>query len=177
MASWNNQNPMMIQNYNVFINGGTETVGLAETQLPSFEALTQTITGAGIMGELESPAIGQFSAMTLTLNFREIYGDVLNLAVGQPYRFDLRAAVSYEDRATRETHSASDRWSITAVVKKVDPGKYGVASTADASIDASIRTADHYVDGVKVLEFDLTNNKYIVNGKDIYAEVRNAIGG
>ena len=47
-----------------------EYVGMAKASLPDLSALTQSISGAGIAGNVEAVILGHFDAMTLGLNFR-----------------------------------------------------------------------------------------------------------
>lgn len=165
--------PIIYTQLEVYINGGQSALGLAEVTLPDLESMTETISGAGIMGEIEATLLGQFSAQTMTINFRVLYGEPLTYAVGMTHRFDLRTALEYEDASTHEDGFATERWSVVGKIKKISPGKR--KGTADASIDVAIRSIEHYVDGALVMAFDPMNYVYTVGGVDVYAPVRNAI--
>ncbi len=167
--------PLIHAQMNVFVDGGQKLLGLADVTLPAFTAISETLSGAGIMGEIEVPVTGQFSALTLSMNFKTLYGEPLEFVVGKSYRFDLRTALELEDPASYERGVAKERWSIIGPVKSINPGKRAPRSAADAVIDVAVRRAEQYMDGRQVLEFDPLNDIYTVNGADVYAMVRAAI--
>ena len=47
-----------------------EYVGMAGVTLPNLAAIVQTLSGAGIAGNVEVPVLGHYDVMSLTLNFR-----------------------------------------------------------------------------------------------------------
>ena len=167
--------PVVNAQFNVYVDGGQKLLGLAEATLPSFEGLTETLRGAGIMGEMEIVAPGQFSALTLSMSFRMFYGDPLNFAVGKVYHFDLRSAMQMEDSTSYEQSVVRERYSCMGQIKVINPGTRKVVGFSDASIDAAVRRVEHFVDGKKVLEFDPLNDIYLANGVDIYKDIRAAI--
>ena len=171
----NRKVPLMYAQFNVYVDGGNKLLGLAEVTLPAFAAMAETFSGAGIMGEIEVPVTGHFSAMTLSMSFRTLYGDPLDFVVGKPYRFDLRSALELEDPASYEREVAKERWSIIGPVKSINPGKRAAQSAADATIDVACRRVEHFMDGKQVLEFDPTNDIYKVNGVDMYAAIRDSV--
>ena len=167
--------PVIHAQFNVYPNGGQRLLGLAEVTMPAFEAMAESLTGAGIMGTIDVPVTGQFNALTLTMLFKVLHGDPLDFIVSRTYRFDLRSAIELENTASYERSVAAERWTFTGPIKKIDPGKRAPQSVADASIDVAVRQAVHYMDGVKKLEFDPLNNIYTVNGVDVYGPIREAI--
>lgn len=169
--------PLLTAQYNVYVDGGQNLLGLAEVTLPDFSALTETVTGAGIMGEIEVPSRGHMSALTFTLNFRSMLDDPLKLAISTVHNFDLRAAQSYEDITSFDRGEAKERYSIIGPVKSVKLGKRTPHAPWDASIEVAARRVEHFIDGKQMVEWDPINNIYKVNGVDIYQQVRAAIGG
>ena len=55
-----------IINFKVY-EDSVEYVGMAQATLPDLTALTQSISGAGIAGNVEAVILGHFDAMTLGL--------------------------------------------------------------------------------------------------------------
>ena len=55
--------------FNVY-RDGTVLMGVATVELPQLQAMTETISGAGIAGEIDSPTLGHFQSMTAKLSFR-----------------------------------------------------------------------------------------------------------
>jgi len=124
--------PGLTEQFNVYVDGGQRLLGLAEVTLPSLEALTETIKGAGLMGELEIVSLGQFSALTFTMSFRSLLDDPLDYVIGKPYNFDLRSAQTFEDIGTFDKGVAAERYSIRGPVKTINPGKRAPHSAWDS---------------------------------------------
>ena len=62
--------PSKINNYNVY-NVAERLIGVGdEVTLPDFEAMADTISGAGILGEVDDPTVGHFSNMEMEIPFR-----------------------------------------------------------------------------------------------------------
>ena len=60
-----NKVPERLINFRVY-NDGNDLLGVANVDLPSIEAMSDTVSGAGIAGEVESPILGHFASMTAT---------------------------------------------------------------------------------------------------------------
>ena len=72
--------PEVINNYNVYDSKAKMLIGISgEVELPSLEAITDTIEAAGILGEVEDPVTGQFSSMKIKIPFSNLYTDQFNL--------------------------------------------------------------------------------------------------
>lgn len=53
--------PTKINKYNVY-NSGQRLLGTGdEMSLPDFESASETISGAGVLGEIEDPTVGYFT--------------------------------------------------------------------------------------------------------------------
>lgn len=67
-----NQIPERLINFTVY-GEGNRIIGVADAKLPSIEMMTETVSGAGIAGELESGTLGHFKPMTVSLKWRNSY--------------------------------------------------------------------------------------------------------
>lgn len=71
--------PTKVNNYNVY-NDGEKLLGVGdELTLPDFEATSETISGAGILGEIDDPTIGHFGNMQLEIPFRTLDKEATNM--------------------------------------------------------------------------------------------------
>ena len=62
--------PTKINRYNVY-NKGNRLLGVGEEMtLPDFEPSSETVTGAGILGEIDDPTVGYFGNQELEIPFR-----------------------------------------------------------------------------------------------------------
>ncbi len=60
--------PEKLNDFRVYLDG-TDLIGVAEVELPAMEAITETIKGAGVAGNYESPTLGHTDSMTLSLTW------------------------------------------------------------------------------------------------------------
>lgn len=85
--------PSKINSYNVY-NDAERLIGVGdEVTLPDFEAMAETISGAGILGELDDPTVGHFSNMEMEIPFRVLDREATDmLDMTKAVRLTLRAA-------------------------------------------------------------------------------------
>ena len=55
-------------------------LGMADVTMPTISAMTETISGAGFAGEINSAVLGHFSSMQLTLNWNSVTEKQMKLA-------------------------------------------------------------------------------------------------
>ncbi|MGI6252135.1 MAG: phage major tail tube protein, partial [Aminivibrio sp.] len=79
-------------NFSVYLEGG-DLLGVAEVTLPPFEAMTETVKGAGIAGEFESVVLGHFGSMVVTLNWRNVTDSAIKLLAPRAHNLDLYGAL------------------------------------------------------------------------------------
>ena len=72
--------PTKIAKYEVY-KDGVKLIGRGEEMtLPSFETPTNTVSGAGILGEYEDPTPGYFNEQELPIPFRVMSKEAASLA-------------------------------------------------------------------------------------------------
>lgn len=155
---------------------GIEFYGMAEVTPPEFSNLTEEVKGAGISGTFESVILGHLEAMTMTLNFRTLVKDAVALYEPRDHQLDLRVAQQSKDTVSGKTVVTPVKHVAIVKPKKLNPGKIAPASAADASGEYAVSYWATYIDGEKVLEVDIMNFIYFVNGVDYLADVRKALG-
>lgn len=162
-------------NFMVYENA-VEYYGMAEVTLPEISHITNEVKGAGISGTFESVVLGHLEAMTLTLNFRTLVQDAIAMLEPRDHQIDLRVAQQDKDTASGQTKVVALKHVFVVKPKKLNPGKVAPASAADASGEYAVTYWAAYIDGKKVLEIDIQNFIYYVNGVDYLADVRTALG-
>lgn len=164
--------PTKINRYNVY-NSGNRLLGMGdELTLPSFEASTETVSGAGILGEIDDPTVGYFSNQEMEIPFRILDSEATDM-------LDMTKAVQLEIRgAAQTTNSEGDieYQGVRVVVRgrsnKFTPGKLKAGNPMDTSITLSILYILIELDGASVLELDKLNEVFKINGNDILAKVK-----
>ena len=162
--------------FNVFDTDANEKLkGVVTVQLPALGLMTNTFKGAGVGGEINVPVPGVMSAQTATISFPKGYGPLARLfALAKTGTLTL-----YNDVVlTHETHALGhiqDKWVLKGPVTKYDPGKIEQAATSDGSIEMQVYYAHHWLDGEDILEWDVFNRIFTVNGEDLLADIRQNI--
>ena len=71
--------PTKINRYNVY-NKGNRLLGVGEEMtLPDFEPSSETVTGAGILGEIDDPTVGYFGNQELEIPFRLLHKETADM--------------------------------------------------------------------------------------------------
>ena len=164
--------PTKINRYNVYSRGNRLLGTGYELTLPSFEASTETVSGAGILGEIDDPTVGYFGNQEMEIPFRILDDEATDM-------LDMTKAVQLEIRgAAQTTNSEGDieYQGVRVVVRgrsnKFTPGKLKAGNPMDTSITLSILYILIELDGASVLELDKLNEVFKINGNDILAKVK-----
>lgn len=164
--------PTKINRYNVY-NRGNRLLGMGdELTLPSFEASTETVSGAGILGEIDDPTVGYFGNQEMEIPFRILDNEATDM-------LDMTKAVQLEIRGAAQTTDSEgdiEYQGVRVVVRgrsnKFTPGKLKAGNPMDTSITLSILYILIELDGVSVLELDKLNEVFKINGNDILAKIK-----
>lgn len=157
--------------FSVFRNG-TEFFGVAGADLPSLESMTDTLSGAGIAGEVDSPSMGQYGSMTLTLNWRTVVASLLALAAPMAHMLDLRGSQQTYDAANGVWRAVPVKHTVKVLPKNTALGSLGKNASTESSNEFEVVYIKTWVDGKEVLELDKYNYIFKINGKDYLAEMR-----
>ena len=173
--SENNKAIGLTDEFNVYLNGG-EPLGTATVELPEFEYLTETLTGAGLGGELEVPVVGLFKSMTAKLTFNKRTSNFIKLMAPTGHQLDLRLSTQgFNPSDSKFTHTA-ERIVLRTIPKKGTIGKLEVGKPQGNEIEFGVTYVKLVIDGKDSIEYDKLNYKYVVDGTDYMAEIRKNIG-
>jgi hypothetical protein len=168
--------PERLTAFRVYLEGSTDLKGVADIQLPSLEAMTETVRGAGIAGEYESPTLGHFGSMKLTLNWRTVSKDMLKLLRQRAQRLDCRGAFQEYDAGAGSYLIRQTRVVVQGLPTKGDPGKFETGAPSDGSSELEVIYLKIDIDGRNVVEIDKLNYKCVIDGVDYLVDVRRALG-
>lgn len=165
--------PSTLKNFNLF-NEGASYMGLVEEiKLPKLKRKMEDLRAGGMNGAVkvdlgQEPMEIEFTCGGLMLDVLAQYGvckaDGVMLRFAGAYQREDTCAVQAVEIIVRGRH------------EEIDPGD---AKGGDVSKFVVKSTVTYYkltVDNQEVLEIDLLNFVEIVNGKDLLAEQRKAIG-
>ena len=143
-----------------------DLMGVSDIELPDLDFMTETIKGAGIAGEVDSPTVGHFSSMEVKLNWRTLDKNLFALAGNKTKLLDCRGAQQNIDRSTGEYKIDKVRVIIKGMPKKV-VGSSTVLEAIYLKITVNDKT---------VVEIDKYNSISNIGGTDFLQEVRDALG-
>lgn len=167
------QVPEVINNYNVYHNG-VQLIGVsAAVQLPSFDAITEEVTGAGILGSYETSVVGHYSSMSQEIPFRILDEDVFSIMdPSELVDLTFRASAQSTVKATGAVDYKGMRVVERGRLKAFNPGSLEQGKRMDASVTMEILYIMVELDGEVLVEYDKLNAKFVVNGRDLLEKVR-----
>lgn len=160
--------------FTVFLDGNEE-FGTSTVDLPDIEFLSDTMTGAGLAGEIETPALGQIKAMKATLHWRTLYGSSAKLAKQRFHRIECRAAMQEEDTDTGELNTIPVSVQIGGWALKSSLGKFENNKGSDATTEISINSLKVEIGGEEQYNIDILNHIVIIDGVDYWEDIRTAL--
>lgn len=168
--------PEKLVNFAIYREGETVPLGLADVDLPSFQAMTETTAGAGIAGEVENPVVGKYQSMTLTLNWRLTTTNTTTLAAPMAHSLDIRAAHQYYEAAGGRFQFRSMRIWAKCVPKNTELGKAEPGKMMGSRSEFEINYIKIELDGEVVIEVDKYNFICVVHGVDYMTDIRQILG-
>ena len=168
--------PQAIVGYNAY-TFGNKLIGITgDVELPELEFLSDTISGAGIGGEVDISIPGIASAMEIEVPFTSLTGNMLDIfKKDEVSEITLRGSEQNEDTATYKLYKVPVKISMRGLVKKIKSGKVAPGAKMESSITLALQYIKIDVDGTNQLEFDPLNMVCVINGEDLMEEVRRQI--
>jgi len=151
-------------------------VGVAKVSLPDITFKVETISGAGMLGDLEVPLIGMLENMVLGIDFLSTTDAAVKLMSPRKHQIDLRAAEENWNVEQAEVGTWADRFVFVAMPKGIKPGGIAPSTKADSSGEFDVYYYAAYRDGEQLWEIDKRSMKCVIGGFDYMAEVRKALG-
>ncbi len=155
---------------------GDDLLGVTDITLPSLDAMTETVKGAGIAGEVDSPVLGHYGSMETVLNWRNLTKPLIMLAKQKGIKLDLRGAQQFYDAGAGEYVTKPVKCVVQGVPKKTELGKFDVGTGTGSNSTIETTYIKVVIDGETVLEIDKYNYIAKIGGTDYLADVREALG-
>ena len=155
MASGGNKVPERLVNFRVY-NNSNDLLGIATVDLPEIEAMSDTVSGAGIAGEVESAA--------------------MKLAQQKAHAVEVRGSQQVYDAANGTYSTVPVRCALRVVPKTVTLGTFEPGATTDTEQVFEVLYIKLFVSGKEVLEIDKFNYVAKFGDHDALASVRSDLG-
>lgn len=157
-------------------NGSLELIDdSSDLSLPSIEKLSDTIKGAGIMGEIDLPTFGQLGSMVFAISNRADNAQYAMLSRPGQIKFEVAWVTDVFDSSNVNVGLQANKVFMTTINKKYEAGKIEVGAGADGTSEFEVIYYRKITDGREVLLIDKLNYKYVVNGIDYMDSLRAAL--
>lgn len=157
-------------------NESNVSLGLVTVDLPEIEAMSDTVSGAGIAGEVESPVLGHYGSMTTTFTWRTIEPAAMELSKPGSHYVELRSSQQNYDSANGIYGSTPVRMSMCIAPKTVTLGTLAPGASTETEQEFEVLYLKVYIDNREVLEIDKFNSVARFNGVDVLESVRADLG-
>lgn len=175
MANGSNQVPERLINFRVY-NDSNDLLGIATVDLPEIEAMTETVSGAGIAGEVESPLLGHYGSMTTTFTWRTLEASAMALCKQKAHAVEVRGSQQVYDAANGTYSTVPVRASMRISPKTFTLGTFEPGATTDTEQEFEVLYLKLYVKDKEVLEIDKYNYIAKFGDEDILSSVRSDLG-
>ncbi len=155
---------------------GINLCGTAKVTLPSIAYVCTTLSGAGLMGNLEVPYIGMIDNMNMEVEWDSPTGDAVKLLTPKKHQLDLRVAKEYWDTLETDVGIWPDKFVTIVRPKGFDPGSVAPMAAPGSKSQFVVYYFAGYRDGRQLWEVDKRNQKFVIDGVDYWADVRRALG-
>jgi P2 family phage contractile tail tube protein len=167
--------PEKVVNYNAY-NEGQKLVGVTgEVTLPNLEAMSESISGAGIAGEFDSPTPGHFGSITMEIPFRVMYDQSFKLSIPRGQIITLRASQQAYDVSGGIIEHRGLKITLKVLPKGINLGTLGVGRPTETTNTLEVLYIKIEENRLILLELDKLNFIYIVDGFDVLGKVRQQI--
>lgn len=168
--------PEKIISFDVY-SGSQLYMGVADVELPNIEFMSETLSGAGIAGELDSPTIGHTSSMSVKIKFRTATKTAMELAAPKRHELTLRASTQAReiaDGAALKTYP--QKIMIAGTPKSAGLGKFEPGKMQDVPVDLACDYLKMWIDNEVAVEIDKFNMIHKVGDTDYLQQVRSDLG-
>lgn len=166
--------PEVLNNYNVYNGDGDKLIGITDDMsIAELSSKVVTITGAGIPGAYEVPVLGQLEPITQEVPFRLLYSQVLTMANPlKPVRLNVRGAIQVTNKNTQISDLAGFRYVVGGRSKVVGGGNLKLGDVMGTKLSIASTYILFEINGEKLIEVDMLNSIYRIDGVDLMERVR-----
>ena len=169
--------PEVLNHYNVYNDKAKKLIGISgEIELGELEALTDTLEGAGVLGEIEDAVTGQFASIKIKIPFSVLYEDMFSIIdTTTPPQLTLRASMQCMDPTTGSTGYYPVKIVVRGKATNTNLGKAIKGKKMEPEVELEILYIKIQINNKTTLELDKLNFKFVLNGKDMLAKIRSQV--
>lgn len=170
------QLPEVLTNFDLYDGSGNRTLGVVDCELPEITAKTETITGAGIGGDIEAVISGHYEAMTTTINFRSLSEESVKFLADDTAFITLRGSQQLFDSTAGRLRHQPIKVVMRVRMKAHTGGTLAQAAATGTAVELAVNYYKLTIDNKDAREIDPYNMVDKVYGVDRLAQVRKNLG-
>ena len=163
-------------NFNVTADEGNVFLGVGTVDLPEIQKMTDTLSGSGIAGEVETPIPGHFQSMESTINWKSITSEAITLLQDGQVSLTFRIAQNEINASANDNKVKAVRIHLRGMVKTSALGSAEVNGKTEQTTVIETTYLRIFIDDKESLEIDKFNMIFKINGNDQLGDVRKALG-
>lgn len=167
--------PDKINNFNAYAGTASDAnrlVGVTdEITLPNLQSMSETINMAGMAGEVDSPAVGQYKSMEIDINFSNISKSSMAVAAQDNQPLILRSSQEFVNRDDSTKVFKNRTITIRGMTKEINFGSLKKGGYGKPSIKKEVYYYKDEIDGEVVTEIDKFNGKAVIAGVDLTKDI------
>ncbi|WP_289171586.1 phage major tail tube protein [uncultured Parasutterella sp.] len=163
-------------NFNVTADEGNVFLGIGTVDMPEIQRMTDTLSGSGIAGEVETTIPGHFQSMETTINWSSLAREAFNLLKEGPVSLTLRLAQNEINASGDSNQVKAVRVHLRGLVKTSALGTLEVNAKTEQTTVIETTYLRVFINDEETLEIDKLNLIFKVGGTDQMGDVRKALG-
>jgi len=146
--------PEKLINFEVYDSARQALYGVADVELPEIAFLSDTMSGAGIMGEIDAPTLCQLGAMSLTINWRMTTEQTIGLLAPVEHALGLYGAQQVSNPGIGGIVPQQIRVEVRARPKTVSLGSLTPGGPMDGSTEFEVVALSLFIGNAPLLIID-----------------------
>lgn len=155
---------------------GDELLGVGEVTLPDLEYMKESLSGLGILGEIETPVVGHFGNLTLGISWNTVNAQAMRLLKTSGHQLNIFAAIQVYDAGLNRLLPKSVKLVTNTLPKKAGLGKTSAGKKMDNDTEMEILSMTLWIEGKEIVAIDKLNGICRIEGEDMLALVNTYLG-
>lgn len=155
---------------------GNKLVGVAEVKLPTLKFMSEKISGADVLGEVEMPLSGITESIEVEIKFNSVLSSLLTLVDISGSLLECRGSIIARESNTGALVEKSIRIVMQPATKEIDIGSLATNKLMDSNSKLEVIYLKIEIDGSTALEIDKFNSIFTILGKDLLKDYRDNLG-
>lgn len=161
--------------YMVYLDGNN-LIGTASVKLPTIKYMTEKMSGAGILGEIDMPSDGIPESLEVEVKFRSLISGMMGLLDINGKNLEFRGSVQGSDIATGKFTEKGIRIVVRGSPKQADLGTLETNKLMDSAFTIECVYIKIDSEDATLVEIDKFNSVFSLLGKDLLAAFKENLG-